>query len=168
MRSIYLPQLAQAPQQTEVVALKETVAGLDTLTPVQGEIKVEHRGSYLQVSAQVETIVTLACDRCLQQYNHRLCVDVSEMMWLAAPTEPPVDASDEGDEWDDLVEVLSPQSYFDLEDWLYQQLCLQLPQRQLCDQTCPGLPATAKTTGATVDQRWAALEALKQALDASP
>ena len=168
MRPIYLPQLAQAPQRTEVVKVHDLISGLDSLTPVQGKVKVEHRGNYLQIWAQVETIVTLSCDRCLQQYNHRLSAEFSELIWLSEQPEQALPETMEVEaDCADLVEVLSPQGYFDLEDWLYQQLCLQLPHRQLCDSTCPGLPEASTNQGNTMDQRWAALAAFKQALDTS-
>ena len=168
MQPIYLPQLAQAYRQTEILEIQDKITGLDSLTPVQGEIHVEHRGNYLKVSARVETIVTLSCDRCLQKFNHRLSAELSELIWLSEQLDEPIPPAVLEEDWGDLVEVLSPQGYFDLEDWLYQQLCLQLPQRQLCDPNCLGVPEVLPPKGKGVDQRWAALEALRQTLDTSP
>ncbi len=165
MDAIYLPQLALAPEQTETIEVKEFLPELETLTPVQGQVKVSHQGNYLEVSARAETIITLTCDRCLQQYNHRLITQTSELMWLdtsadeefltLAEIETPLEA---------LVETLSPQGYFHPGDWLYQQLCLEIPLRKLCDQTCTGISATDASASPKVDRRWSALEALRQNL----
>jgi uncharacterized protein len=166
MDAIYIPQLAQAPQKMDVISVQEFLEDLDSLTPVQGQVRVIHQGNYLQVSAQAETIVTLTCDRCLQHYNHRLGVDVSELLWLELRSETdavgadievviPVDGP---------VETLSLEGYFDPSDWLYQQLCLQWPQRQLCDPDCPGLDPDSVCVEPLGDGRWAVLASLKQAL----
>ncbi len=161
METIHIPQLLKARQRTELIQVDECLADLESLTPVKGQLRVIHEGTYLQVSAQAETIVTLTCDRCLQQYNHRLVADVSEMLWFAD------DAVDEGTDitLDGPIETVSPQGYFEPNDWLYQQLCLQWPQRQICSQDCTGMDQQLMTVGnQSCDRRWLALEALKKTL----
>ncbi len=164
MKAIYIPQLIQAPEQTELIEVNEFLPGLETLTPVQGQIEVTHQGNYLDVSAQAETIMTLTCDRCLQQYNHRLVSIATELIWLnQVAHEPQVESLEREIPFDDLVEALPPRGYFAADAWLYEQLCLAIPPRQLCDQQCPGIaPVVDGGTSAGVDHRWAALAALKQ------
>ncbi|HCF27812.1 MAG TPA: metal-binding protein, partial [Cyanobacteria bacterium UBA11049] len=164
MEAIYIPQLLKAPQQTEAIQVDEFLPDLETLTPVRGKIQVQHRGNFLNVSGQTETILTLTCHRCLKQYNHRLKVNTSEIIWL----DPAANQPDEGPverevAVEDLVETLPPDGYFDPGEWLYQQLCLEIPQRQLCDAMCTGIePAAPETSAQSVDSRWASLEALKK------
>ena len=167
MEPLFLPQLARAPQQTDVIPVNTTLPDLETLTPIQGEIRVIHGGNYLRVESEVDTIITLTCDRCLQQYNHRLTTQASELIWLEdSDTEEdlPEDFSVEQSEDETLDETLPANGYFYPEDWLYQQLCLNLPQRNLCRTDCPGvdLPASETSEPAQIDHRWAALESLKQ------
>ena len=165
MDAIYIPQLTRAPEQTEVLEFKEFLPELETLTPVQGQLKATHRGNYLEVSAQAETIVTLSCHRCLQNYNHRLAVDTSELIWLDESADK-VDAVilDREVGLEDLVESLSPQGYFDAGKWMYEQLCLAIPQRQLCDEACAGIQLSDSLSSSGTDRRWASLEALKKQL----
>lgn len=165
MEAIYIPQLAKAPNQTETIQVQDYLPGLETLTPVQGFIRVSHRGNYLEVAARSEAIMTLSCDRCLQQYNHRVIVNTSELIWLEETVE---DFSQDGLErevaLDDLVESLHPQGYFQPNEWLYEQFCLAVPQRKLCDQQCQGIQVENQNHsngGKAVDRRWASLEALK-------
>lgn len=168
MNTIHIPQLAIAPEQTEIVDVQEFLPDLDTLTPVQGQIKVTHRGNYLEVAARAETIITLTCDRCLQQYNHRLQTAATELIWLdAAADQAPTGPLEVEVPLEELVESLPPQGYFAPGDWLYQQLCLALPPRQLCDSACPGIVPSASETAQKRDRRWAALEALKNHLPQS-
>lgn len=165
LRSIYIPQLAKAPQKSETVQVQTYLPDLETLTPVQGTIHVVHQVTYLDVSAHAETIVTLTCDRCLQQYNHRLALEVSELIWLEEPEdELEVEGLEREVAYDDLVEAVPPDGYFDPAAWLYEQLCLVLPARQLCDQNCPGILVETDQVNPAPDHRWASLETLKHHL----
>jgi uncharacterized protein len=169
MEPIFIPQLLKAPQQTETLALKVSLPDFPTLTPIQGTLRVRHCGDYLEVGLQTEAIVTLSCDRCLQQYNHRLVCETSELIWLHEP-EAEAYAVEIEVAPEDLVESLPPAGYFDPQDWLYQQLCLALPQQQLCDLGCPGILAQPApiTASKPVDRRWAALEALAPPTSSTP
>ncbi|HEY9666202.1 MAG TPA: YceD family protein [Coleofasciculaceae cyanobacterium] len=165
MEAIHIPWLLKLPEHTEVVEFNECIADLETLTPVRGRMLVTHKGNYLEVSAVAETIMTLTCDRCLQQYNHRLKIDTSELVWLD-------EAADQLDDGvlerevpvEDLVETLPPQGHFDPAVWLYEQLCLAIPPRKLCDQECPGIQIDNNSSAALTDRRWKALEDLKKQL----
>jgi uncharacterized protein len=167
MEAIYIPHLIKAPEQTEVIQVNEFLPNLDTLTLIRGRIRVTHRGNFLEVSAQAETIITLTCHRCLQQYNHRLAVATSEIIWLDETADQPDDGPLEREvALEDLLETLSPQGYFHPDEWLYEQLCLEIPQRQLCDQHCKGIQTATPPNASEklTDQRWASLEALKKQL----
>ncbi|HEY9802038.1 MAG TPA: DUF177 domain-containing protein [Leptolyngbyaceae cyanobacterium] len=167
MDAIFIPQLTKAPERTEEVQVKEFLPGLETLTPVRGRVRVQHHGNYLQVSAQAEAIITCTCNRCLQQYNHRLGLDTQEVIWLDDAVEQEQDLPLEREvAMEDLVETLSPNGYFYPSEWLYEQMCLAIPQRQLCDINCPGILASNSAEGSdqAVDKRWAGLNALKKQL----
>lgn len=167
MDAIYIPQLAQASKPIEEIEVKEFLSDLNTLTPVRGKIRVEHRGNYLEVAAKAEAIMTLTCNRCLQQYNHRVSVNTSEIIWLEeeADIEPEYLAEREV-ALDELVETLSPDGYFHPSVWLYEQMCLEIPQRQLCEEKCPGIEQNqnAATENKAIDSRWASLQSLKKQL----
>lgn len=163
METIYIPHLLKAPKQTQVIQVDEFISGLETLTPIRGRVQVTHQGTYLEVSASVEAIATLSCHRCLQQYNHRLAVKTSELIWLDVEADSPYTGPLEQEiTLDDLVETLSPDGYFDPSAWLYEQMCLALPPRQLCDPKCKGIQLNQTTHAEpSVDKRWAALDLLK-------
>ena len=168
MQPIHIPRLTRAPEQTETFDFNEMIPGLNSLTPVQGTIRITHRGNFLEVAAKADTIVTLTCDRCLQQYNYRLAIAPSELIWLDETAEilDPV-LLDQDIDSDDLVETLSPQGYFEPATWIYEQLCLELPQRQLCDAQCQGIAVQAEPAAPEsppVDRRWAGLESLRNQL----
>lgn len=158
---IYIPRLLKAPGKSEQVALQTFIPGLETLTPVRGTLVVTHYGNYLEVSASAETIKTLICDRSLQQYNQRLVVDTSELIWLKTHEEEEINKEREVSR-EELTETLPAQGYFDPESWLYEQFSLQMPIRQLSSESAAGEYDYQDTP--TMDQRWAALAALKEKL----
>ena len=165
MEAIHIPWLLKLPEHTDVIEVNESLPDLTTLTPVRGRLEVKHQGQYLEVGAQVETIVTLTCDRCLQQYNHRLAVEASEVLWLDESAQlPDTGPLERETALEDLIETLPPQGYFHAQDWLYEQICLALPPRQLCEQKCPGISVNNSLSTSATDRRWEALEALKRQL----
>ena len=166
MEAVYIPQLTASPEQTQLIQVQEVLPGLETLTPIRGRIQVQHHGNYLEVSAQAETIITLTCHRCLQQYNHRLPLDTSEIIWLEETSSQLNEGPLERElAFEDLVETCLASGYFYPSEWLYEQLCLAIPQRQLCDVQCTGIQMTTQAGSVqSVDKRWASLEALKKQL----
>lgn len=165
MQAIYIPHLLQAPNRTQTLVLDDFIPELDTLTPFRGKMMIRHGGTFLEVSVTGETIITLTCDRCLQQYNRRLSLDTSEIIWLNKDAELAENYPQEREvAWEDLSESLSPHGHFDPQSWLYEQLSLAIPLRQLCGKDCQ--PPTPKTDDdkPTIDSRWSGLEALKRQL----
>lgn len=162
MDAIYIPSLTNAPDRTDVVAVNEFLADLQTLMPVRGEVRITHQGNYLEVSASAIAIVTLTCNRCLQQYNYRLNIEPSELIWLEEPqTVLPSSDLEIETPFEELIESLPPNGYFEPDTWLYEQLCLALPSKQLCDEDCEGIPVSQSNPESHIDTRWAALNALK-------
>ncbi|MEG4283261.1 YceD family protein [Microcoleus sp. A006_D1] len=170
METIYIPHLLTKTERKEVIDFEEILPDLETLTPVRGRLQVTHQGNYLEVKAKAETIVTLTCHRCLKQYNHRLKLQSSEIIWLEEKETQTDSSSGEFEvDLEDLVENLSPGGYFSPSDWVYQQMCLELPHKQLCDTQCPGIDlneddAETESSEAASDSRWASLAALKRQL----
>ena len=169
MEAIYIPHLLKAPKHRVELKINDAIAGLETLTPVKGNLIIRHGGNFLEIIAQAEAIVTLTCDRCLQNYNHRLPVDTSELIWLESeiqsveelPTEREVSV-------EDLSETLPPNGHFDPEKWLYEQFSLAMPLRQLCGVDCQGAFKTSTEREYHIeDPRWSSLAALKEQLKAS-
>lgn len=163
MEKLYIPQIARAVEAHESFEFKEFIEGLDTLTPVQGVISVNHLGSFLEVSAQASTIITLTCDRTLVQFNYRLAIDTSEKICLEDPLPEGEYPKEREVETVDLVESLSPNGYFDPAAWLYEQLTLAIPYPKIA----PDAPALELTDAinanldTSVDKRWAILSSLQ-------
>jgi uncharacterized protein len=161
MEKIYIPRLLKMPEQKEEIKLNHQISGLNSLTPVRGIFQVAHRGNFLELQLQADTILTLTCDRCLQTFNHRLKVDTSEIILLKVeeadlnyPLEREIIT-------EDLSETLPPDGELIVDEWIYEQLSLAMPLRNLCGNECqpPKLEVQEDTT--IKDNRWSGLSTLK-------
>ena len=128
---------------------------------------MRHGGNFLEVSVEAETIVTLICDRCTQNYNYRLEIATSELIWLEAATLNGENLPLEREvALEDLSENLDPTGYFEPQTWIYEQLSLAMPMRQVCGTSCPGATkATSVPKTSQIDNRWASLASLKEQLN---
>lgn len=163
MESIYIPHLLAVPEKTLSLSVETFLANLETLTPVRGVLQVKHCTTYLEVTAKIEAIATLVCDRCLQNYNHRLRVETTELIWLEEEAESL--AREREVRVDDLSETLSPTGHFQPEAWLYEQLSLAMPLQKNCGEQCQGMTQLPKDNKPIIDSRWAGLAALKSVLE---
>jgi uncharacterized protein len=171
MEKVFIPHLLRHERHTLKIPVDGMILDLATLTPVRGQVTVQHQGTFLNVSAEAESIINLACHRCLQQYNHRLQLTTKEVIWLDEAADQAYDGPIElRVDFHDLVESLTPDGHFDVETWLYEQLCLALPHRQLCRTDCPGLlppesqPLVQEETK-VIDGRWGSLKSLLEKSD---
>ena len=70
----------QALGAPKVWSVDGKLEDLESLTPVRGELQAEHRGNVLEVRGELQTIVSLCCDRCLGQFNQSLEVSSEELI----------------------------------------------------------------------------------------
>ena len=149
--------------------LDQHLESLQSLTPVRGHVQAIHRGNVLEVEGEAQTIVTLCCDRCLQDFNHPLSHSTQEVLWLgeqARTSGMEAEALIEAGELsldldaDALSESLDPSGSFDPAHWSFEQLSLQLPLVNRCGADCPGPNLAGTGADQAQDPRWAALRNL--------
>lgn len=165
--TIYIPRLTKLADSRETVEFKEIFPDLQTLTPVSAKVQVTHKGNYLEVVGQADGIITLSCDRCLTQFNHRLSIDTTEFIWFDESEGPESIEDlplDEDLALEAMVETISKDGEFDVSNWVYEQLSLEIPYKQLCDANCGGITIQPENEQPVGDRRWAGLEALKSQL----
>ena len=122
----------------------------------------------LEVCSEVNTIVSLCCDRCLGQLNQGLgsCTGESIRLSKTYPYEEAPDNKSSITTIDDLVECLDLYETFDPAQWLFEQLSLELPTVTYYGADCPELPVictdeTDRDEGDLADLRWHILRKLK-------
>ena len=159
----------QALGAPKVWSVDSKLEDLESLTPVRGELQAEHRGNVLEVRGELQTIVSLCCDRCLGQFNQSLEVSSEELIWLGQDqsAEAMAEAGFDPDSPDGLIENLDPRGSFEPERWAFEQLSLQLSVVNRCGPECPGPPQQQPSkrqaaNPAPVDPRWQALQQLRE------
>ena len=166
MEAIYIPQLLKASDQKIEITLDESLENIKTLTPIRGTMIIRHGGTFLEIKVNADTITTLICDRCLQQYNNRLSLETTEIIWLDKNSNNFDDLPLEREiQLEDLSESLPIDGHFDPKKWLYEQIYLNLPLRKVCGENCSGAPSISEEKNPNIiDSRWASLASLKQHL----
>jgi uncharacterized protein len=161
MEKIYIPRLLKMPEKKEEIKLNHQISGLNSLTPVRGIFQVAHRGNFLELQLQADTILTLTCDRCLQTFNYRLEVDTSEIILLEekeASLNLPLEMEILTE---DLSETLPPDGELIVDEWIYEQISLAMPLRNLCGNDCQPPVIENKEDNIIKDNRWLGLSSLK-------
>ena len=139
---------------------------LPSLTPVRGTITVESDSESIKIKGNFSSIVNLTCDRCQMFFNHTLEFNSEELMWIGQTKK-----SSANFQLDEYSEYLDPQSDWDPERWVFEQLSLQMPLLNICTAGCLGTIAshnenqipTSKSqinTDKKPDPRWAELKKL--------
>ena len=101
-----------------------------------------------------------------QLFHDRLVTDAQELIWLTeSPKADGEDLIDPDMNLEDLVETLPARGNFNAGEWLYEQLCLEIPPHCLCKENCPGIQFTeASQPTSPADGRWASLQSLRDQL----
>ncbi len=59
-------------------AFNETLAGLDAVKPIVGDLTASVSAAGMTISGTVKTLLKLSCNRCLKPYFQALSVDIDE------------------------------------------------------------------------------------------
>jgi len=158
LRPVSIADLLGAAESELSFSVDQPIAALQSAVPVKGSLRLWLEGPLLRVEGKAETSVELRCDRCLQPFQQRLTAQASERIALGTSTAD----LDEALAFDaeGISEQIDPQGSFDPEQWLYEQLTLQLPLVNRCGRQCPG-PASWGNAEPLADPRWAALKKLQ-------
>ncbi len=134
LKPIPLKEL-RAQSGPRVWKLKGYLEDFPTLAPIRGLVTAEHLGNMLSVKGDIQTIISLECDRCLISFNQNLDCLQEELIWLGK--EIPKENNFKGNLLlEDLMESLDPLGIFDPERWVFEQLSLQIPLHKNCGLEC--------------------------------
>jgi uncharacterized protein len=122
-------------------------------TPIELDVRLEGLHDGILVSAEVTTVASGECVRCLDEISLPIEVEFQEL-FAYSPTEE--------------LEYSVHDNHVDCEPLVRDAVVLELPFQPLCNEDCLGLdPETGEklseprtTPTSDIDPRWAALEAL--------
>ncbi|SRR5579875_600650 len=165
---VSIDDLRGQPQQRLVLSFKESLAGLETVKPVVGDLTLTAGSWGVHISGRVQTLLKLTCDRCLRPYFQSLPVEIDERLVYqskdaAVPKERELSRND-------FVEPIPDNGILDISDIVYQAVTLATPTYCLCGAECPGPPAGEEGSAASLgrgkaertggDPRWKNLKTL--------
>ena len=143
-------------------------SGLELAAPLTGRLKIEPARDRVVVRGGFQTVVRLACSRCLEEYEQPVDEEVVVVFSPAADEE-----SLEEVEIQDLNEEYYHGDEIDLWPMLEEQLMLSLPIKSLCREDCLGLcpgcgenrnTGSCRCRSESGDSKWEALRAIRDKL----
>jgi len=159
--------ISEIPDEGLDLDLQETVQFDDSLSPVQGHLRVTKVGAVVVVSGNIEADVELHCSRCLKDFRAQLTIPFEAIYH-------PLEHLKEDDKHELKVDELDmgfySQDELDLLDLIKEQIMLNLPMKPLCNDLCNGIclqcgadlnVATCSCSTKEIDPR---LETLKKLL----
>ncbi len=129
--------------------------------PIDIRLAIEKNGDQIIVTAELQTMGSYICDRCLEPYNRSLA-DVINLLYTS-------DLKLKNEEDDTIFYIPAATKEVDLVDPLRQTLILALPLKRLCNEDCKGLCVhcganlnitKCKCPTGRVDPRWEKLKDL--------
>ena len=110
--------------------------------PIEWALKVRKIGRDVRLSGPVETVVRLACDRCLADVTFEVKGNLD--IELAPKESQPLEADFELSP-DDLNLYFFEGDEIDVDPYVYEEVIVNLPFKALCTDTCKGICPTCGT-----------------------
>ena len=101
---------------------------------VKASLDLKPLGEYIEVNGKVSGVVTLECDRCLNEFEYKFEFDIDETYAKNSLFE------DYGQELElssgQFITDLNGEKEIDIYDLLYQSVILNLPNKKVCGINC--------------------------------
>ncbi|MBM3465774.1 MAG: DUF177 domain-containing protein [Armatimonadetes bacterium] len=130
------------------------------LGPVQLHLRLSNAGSRLLMQGELEGKVRVTCDRCAEDFEETLTVEIDEEY---LPSASPEAAGHEDDPWTDINVYQPEDTTVDVTEVLRQNTLAALPIQALCSEACQGLCASCgenlnkrqcSCERSSIDPRW--------------
>lgn len=96
--------------------------------PVHVEGQVRNRAGAMELKARLDTVLSLACDRCAKPFQREKTVEYETLLAFELAN----------GENDDIV-LLNPEGELELDELMREVFLLEMDTKNLCDQNCKGL-----------------------------
>lgn len=117
---------------------------------------VESFGDTLKLNMKADISFVKRCDRCLDEYNEDVYLEIERMITTKADTE-------------DLYDIVLENGSLNLEEVIVDELLIELPCSSLCGENCKGLctdcgcnlnKESCSCSKEKIDPRWKSLQDL--------
>ena len=152
---ININELQNLPEKQLEFEFNEVIEELESNSPITAILKAKATSYGVSLSGHVKANIKLICDRCLEEYNYHIEVDVNEdfLNDNVVPDNIKEYELKEGQ----FAEELEGKKEIDITDFVYQTVILEIPFQKLCKQECEGLEEYNKINSETnynnIDER---------------
>ena len=134
MHKILIEDIEFEPNKTLHYSFDDCIEELGC--KLKAELDLKSLGDFIEVSGHADGKITLTCDRCLNEYEENLDIDIEETFAKNS-------LQDEyGQEFElkggQFITDLDGAKEIDIYDILYQSVILSLPNKKVCGINCKG------------------------------
>ena len=133
---IKIEDIENAPNQTLQINFEENLDGINSKSPIRAELEVVSLGEFIEIRGEVQGIVTLECDLCLEEFDYELDFEIEELFAKNALMDEYGSETEIKD--GNFVTDLRGSKDIDIYDLLYQSVILDLPNKKVCGINCKG------------------------------
>ena len=132
MHKILIEDIETEPNKTLHYSFNEYMEEFDS--DIKAELDLKSIGDFIEITGYAEGKLKLTCDRCLNEYEYDLDIDIEE-------TYAKNSLQDEyGQEFElqrgQFITDLNGEEEIDVYDLLYQSVILSLPNKKVCGINC--------------------------------
>ena len=92
----------------------------------------------VMISGSISVTIVLECDRCLEEFEFPEKIDFQLAVELEKE-DPALDIADHEIDRNEMDVIFLPEPVIDVDDILYQQVVMAVPQKSLCRSDCRGV-----------------------------
>ena len=132
MNKILIEDIEKEPNKTLYYEFNEFMEEFGS--DIYADIELKSLGQFIEVKGSIEGKIKLICDRCLQEYEYELNIDINETYAKGALQDQ---YSQEFElQRGQFITDLNGEKEIDIYDLLYQSVILALPNKKVCGINC--------------------------------
>ncbi|MCM1259169.1 MAG: DUF177 domain-containing protein [Roseburia sp.] len=146
--------------ETELVSFQSKLGEFPIITKAPFVLHLENqKRRFLKVDGETDVVITIPCDRCLQEVSVTLHLVIDRKFYLE---EPQAEEETDGEDMDCIKE-----STLDVDRLIYDEILVNWPTKVLCREDCKGIcrkcganlnDKTCSCDQAELDPRMAAIQ----------
>ena len=118
------------------IHFEDFIDGIKTEGPIKSDLKFQSLGDYIKVTGKIAAVAILECDLCLREYEYYVDIDIDELFAKYAYLDEgkqEVEIKEDG-----FVTDLNGEKEINVNDFIYQSIILEFPNKKVCDINCNG------------------------------
>ena len=133
---ISVEEIENSANGTLEYKFSDSIPEVNSKGQIEADLVLKSLGEFIEVKGNVNGILTLQCDVCLNDFDYEIDFDIDEMFAKQALSEEYAQETEIKD--NDFITDLNGAENIDIYDLLYQSVILNLPNKKVCGINCNG------------------------------